>query len=176
MFMNKFYRLFRYEWPLHFILLAMNWLPDNIIIMKIRGRFISPFFYKCGSNLRVARGNIFYNSFNITIGKNVYIAYGNWFSGATDIVIGDEVMFGPKSIIISGNHKRKNGSFRYGDNSVKPIKIGFGCWIGGNCSILAGSCIGNGTVIGANSVTAGQIPSDCVFAGNPGSVIKKLND
>lgn len=174
--MNKFYRLLRYEWPLHFILLFMNWLPDNIVIMKLRGMLISPFFKKCGKNLRVARGNVFYNSFNISFGDNVYIAYGNWFSGSTDIVVESEVMFGPKSIIISGNHVRSHGSFRYGKNELKPILISFGCWIGGNCSILAGAKIGKGTVIGANSVVIGSVPANCLFAGNPGTVKKEIND
>jgi maltose O-acetyltransferase len=151
-------------------------MPDNVFIMRMRGKLISPFFKNCGENLRVARGNVFYNSFNITIGKNVYIAFGNWFSGSTDIIIEDEVMFGPKSIIISGNHKRKNGSFRYGTDSLKPIKIKFGSWIGGNCAILAGSIIGKGSIIGANTVTNGIIPDDCIYAGNPGVVKKTIND
>lgn len=174
--MNKIYRLIRYDWPMHFVLLLTNWLPDNVLFMRMRGKFISPFFKKCGINLRVARGNIFYNSYNIIIGANVYIAYGNWFSGSTDIIIEDEVMFGPKSIIISGNHRRENGSFRYGTDSLKPIKISFGSWIGGNCAILAGSQIGRGSIIAANTVTNGIIPDNSLFAGNPGEVKKTLND
>ena len=137
---------------------------------------ISPFFKRCGRNLRVARGNIFYNSFNISFGDNVYIAYGNWFSGSTDITIESEVMFGPKSIVISGNHGRSDGSYRYGDSKLAPITISFGCWIGGNCAILAGAKIGKGTVIGANSVVLGFVPENCVYAGNPGAVRKEFND
>lgn len=174
--MNKFYRLIRYDWPMHFILLFTNWLPDNVIFMRLRGYLISPFFKKCGKNLRVGRNNVFYDSYNIEIGKDVYIAYGNWFCGTTTITIEDEVMFGPKSIIVPGNHTRMNGSFRYGKSILIPIKIGFGSWIGGNCSILLGSDIGKGSVVAANSVVRGKVPENSLFAGNPGSIKKTLND
>lgn len=129
--MNKVYRILRYDWPLHFVLLFTNFLPDNVLFMRFRGFLLSLFFKKCGRNLRVASRNVFYNSFNIEIGNDVYIAYGNWFNGSTLIQIGDEVMFGPKSIIVSGNHTKKNHSFRYGENTVKPISISKGTWIGG---------------------------------------------
>lgn len=124
--------------------------------------------------MRIARGNIFYNSFNIEIGNDVFIAYGNWFSGSTLIQIDDEVMFGPKSIIISGNHGKENGSFRYGPNILKPIFIGRGTWIGGNSNILAGATIGKGCLIGAGTVVSKSVPDHVLFAGNPGAIVKAI--
>lgn len=174
--MNKFVRLARYDLPLHFILFFTNWLPDNVIFLRLRGFLISPFFKKCGANLRVGRGNVFSESFNIELGNDIYIAYGNWFCGSTTITIEDEVMFGPKSIIVSSNHLRVNGSFRFGKDSYAPIKIGFGSWIGGNCSILMGADIGKGSVIAANTVVRDLVPDNSLFAGNPGKLIKTLND
>ena len=172
--MNKFYRLIRYDLPLHFILLATNWLPDNVIFLRLRGFLISPFFKKCGKNLRVGRGNVFYEPYKMMMGADIYIAYGNWFCG--EIAIADEVMFGPKSIIVSSNHSKKNGSYRYGGDKSAPIKIGFGCWIGGNCAILKGVDIGKGTVIAANSVVHSNVPDNSVFAGNPGVIIKSSDE
>lgn len=174
--MNKFYRLLRYDWPMHFVLLFTNWLPDNVIFLRLRGKLASPFFRKCGKNLRIGRNNIFYDCSFMNIGDNVYIAAGNWFNASGGINIGSEVMFGPKSLIVTSNHTRKNGSFRYGPPEIQPIEIGFGSWIGGNCSILAGAKIGKGTVIGANSVVVGSVPENCLFAGNPGNVKKIFND
>ena len=145
-----------------------------MLAMRFRGLLIAPFFKKCGKDLRIARNNYFYNSQNIELGNHVFIADGNWFSGSTTISIEDEVMFGPKSIIISGNHSKKEGSFRYGSPILKPIKIGRGSWIGGNCAILAGTKIGKCTVIAANSVTRKEIPNNVLFAGNPGKIIKKI--
>ena len=165
----------RYYWPLSLILLFMNIFPDNVFVMKLRGRLIRPFFGSCGRNLRIARGNIFYNSHRMIIGNDVFIGYGNWFNASDTITVEDEVLFGPKSIIVSGNHSRLSGSFRYGPNKNKPIRIKHGAWIGGNCSILAGCEVGRGSVVGANCVANSVIPDHVVFAGNPGKVVKTFD-
>lgn len=137
---------------------------------------MSFFFKKCGKNLRIGRNNVFYNPNNIVLGDDIYIAYGNWFCASTTITVENEVLFGPMSIIVSGTHNRKHGSYRFGVDSVLPIHIGFGCWIGGGCAILAGTHIGKGTVIGANSVAKGHIPENCLYAGNPGEVKREYYD
>ncbi|MEZ5045884.1 MAG: acyltransferase [Chitinophagaceae bacterium] len=174
--MNKIYRLIRYDWPLHFILFFTNWFPDNVALMRVRGFLIRPFFKQCGKDLRIGRNCVFGKSYNITIGNHVYIAYGNWIQGSTDIIIQDEVMFGPKSNIISGNHTRKDGSFRYGGNKYAPIIIESGAWVAGSCAVLAGAKLGKGSVLGANSVLNKEVPPNCLYAGNPAKFIKEIHD
>jgi acetyltransferase-like isoleucine patch superfamily enzyme len=51
-----------------------------------------------------------------------------------------------------------------------------GSWIGANTTVLHGSTIGKGSVVGANSIVSGEVPDNCVFAGNPGYVRKELHD
>jgi acetyltransferase-like isoleucine patch superfamily enzyme len=150
--MNKLYRLIRYDWPIHFLLLITNWLPDNVVFLRLRGFLISPFFKKCGKNLRVGRNNIFIDSFNIKLGQNIYISEGNWFNGSGEITIDDEVIFGPKSLIVTSNHTKQNNSFRYGPTILKPIYFEKGSWIGGNSTILSGVIVKKGSVVAANSV------------------------
>ena len=58
--------------------------------------------------------------------------------------------------------------------SALPIKIGEDCWLGGNVTVCPGATIGDRTVIGAGSVVTHDIPSDCMAAGNPCKVIKRL--
>lgn len=43
-----------------------------------------------------------------------------------------------------------------------------------NCFILPGTTIGEGTKIGSNSVVGGEIPVNCIVAGNPAIVVKKM--
>lgn len=172
--MNKIYRLLRYDWPLHFVLLFTNWLPDNVAVLRLRGWLAHFFLGNCGKDLRLGRGVVFYNPSEIIIGKNVYIAYGNWFSASTSIVLGDEVVLGPKNVFASGNHTKEGGSFRYGKPDISPIKVGKGSWIGANCTITAGIEIGAGSVIGANTVVTKNVPDNVLFAGNPGKVIKEI--
>lgn len=58
--------------------------------------------------------------------------------------------------------------------SKGAVIIGENVWIGDKVTILPGVEIGNGVVIGANSVVTKDIPSYCVVGGNPAKVIKQL--
>lgn len=174
--MNKFVRLFRYDLPLHFVLRLTNWLPDNVTFIRLRGRLARPFFKKCGKRLGIGRNVTFYNPSQMEIGNDVYIALGCWFSASFGVKIEDEVLFGPYNVIATSNHTRLEGSFRFGKSVGKQICFKKGSWIGANCTVLAGTTLGNGSVIAANSLAKGDIPDNCVFAGNPGEVKSYYNE
>ena len=59
--MSKIRRLMLHDWPLHFVLLITNWLPDNVFIIRLRGRLARPFFKKCGKRLGIDQNVVFYN-------------------------------------------------------------------------------------------------------------------
>lgn len=54
----------------------------------------------------------------------------------------------------------------------ESIVIGDNVWIGAKSMILAGTKIGNNSVIAAGSVVKGEIPANCVAAGAPAKVLK----
>lgn len=168
--MNKVYRLFRYDWPMHFILLFTNWLPDNVFFIRLRGTLISPFFKKCGKKLGVGRHVTFYNPSKIEIGTNVYIAYGCWFGG--DITIEDEVMFGPYCILAPTNHQKVNGSYRFGGNTEGRIIIKKGSWMGAQSMVVGNSILGIGTVLAANSLLNNDSEDNSIYGGSPARKLK----
>lgn len=57
----------------------------------------------------------------------------------------------------------------------KEVEIEENVWIGERSIVLKGSKIGKNSIIGAGSVVAGDIPENCVFAGNPAKFVKKLD-
>ena len=61
-----------------------------------------------------------------------------------------------------------------------PLKgdtvVGNDVWIGQNVTVMAGSHIGDGAIIGANSTVAGDIPPYSVAVGNPCRVVKMRFD
>lgn len=174
--MNKIYRLLRYDWPLHFLLLLTNWLPDNVPLMLFRGALARPFLNACGPGLSLGRDITFYNPSKISIGRNVYIAKGSWFLGIEAISIGDEVIFGPYSIVVTANHSLLNGSYRAGPHvNVEPIVIGRGSWISAHCTLLPGSTLGEASLIAANSVFSGISTPGSVYGGVPAKKIKEIN-
>ncbi|MEC8097076.1 MAG: acyltransferase [Pseudomonadota bacterium] len=57
----------------------------------------------------------------------------------------------------------------------KEVEIEENVWIGERSIVLKGSKIGKNSIIGAGSVVAGDIPENCIFAGNPAKFVKKLD-
>ena len=99
------------------------------------------------------------------------------------VEIGNNVLIASKCFISDTNH----GSYK-GDNQdspetppnkrelvTGPVRIGDNVWIGENVVILAGAEIGDGCIIGANSVIKGTIPELTIVAGSPAKAIKKYD-
>ena len=120
----------------------------------------------------------------IEIGDNVGI------SGATiyarkGISIGENTCIGGNCKILDNDFhpidaEQRNALLRNekgGDSDLvvaKPIKIGKNCFIGCNSIILKGTQLGDGCVVGAGAVVSGKFEDNCVIAGNPSRVIKRL--
>ena len=170
--MSKIRRLMLHDWPLHFVLLITNWLPDNVFIIRLRGRLARPFFKKCGKRLGIGRNVVFYNPSRMQLGNDVYVAYGCWFSG--DVTIEDEVMFGPYCILAPTDHTSAGGSFRFSTNTTGRIRVGKGSWIGAHSLIVGDSSLGRGSKLAANSLLNVQGDDNSLYAGSPARKIKEL--
>lgn len=166
--MAKYFRIMRFDWPLHFILLFTNWLPDNTPFLYLRGALVTPFFGKVGKNLRLGRNNTFYNPSSIHFGSDVYIAHNCILLAIGNIIIEDEVIIGPSVVISAGNHVKRGASYRFGFPEVLTVFIGRGTWVGANSTINGGAVIEEGCLIASNSaVTQGIVPANTFAAGVP---------
>jgi len=174
--MSKLIRLLRYDWPLHFILIFSNWMPDNVAFLRFRGWLASPFFKSCGKSLRIGRDVTFFNPSNISIGDKVYIAKGGWLLAIEEIRLDSEVLLGPYVQIVTANHSFEKGAYRNGPvvNRVAVV-IGAGSWLSGHCTVLPGSNLGKGVLIAANSVFKGNAQDGDVFGGVPAKKIKSID-
>ena len=116
---------------------------------------------------------------SIIIGNNVTATTNVIISAVKEIVIEDDVMLASNIFISDHQHGYNTANIPYkyqAISNIKPIKIGKGCWIGQNCTIMPGVKIGNNTIIGANSVVTKNIPEQCIAIGSPAKIIKKWND
>nr|WP_308437560.1 hypothetical protein [Acinetobacter seifertii] len=59
--------------------------------------------------------------------------------------------------------------------SVKPVKIQDNVWLGEFVSVLPGVTIGEGTIVGANSVVTKSLPPYVIAVGSPAKPIKFYN-
>lgn len=125
----------------------------------------------CGVNVNIEKGAVF--SSKCTLGDNSGIGKHAIISGET--YIGRNVMMGPYCIIYDRNHEfaRTDIPMRcQGFQESKPARIGDDVWIGARVIILPGAEIGNGVIIGAGAVVAGNIPDYAIIGGVPARVIK----
>jgi acetyltransferase-like isoleucine patch superfamily enzyme len=58
--------------------------------------------------------------------------------------------------------------------STKPVRICQDAWIGTNAIILKGVTIGERSIVAAGAVVTADVPPDCVAAGVPAKVVKRL--
>ena len=108
------------------------------------------------------------------LGEGVFVNYNGTFLDAGDITIGAHTLIGPNCSLYTPQHPIDYLQRRKPVESAFPIKIADDCWLGGNVTVCPGVTIGDRTVIGAGSVVTHDIPSDCMAAGNPCKVIKRL--
>lgn len=112
----------------------------------------------------------------VQIGHNVVPDFGN----PERIHLGDNVVISNGVSILC--HKRDVKNYKKGGNAkhlpfkYEDVKIGSGCQIGLNCTILPGVSIGEGTIIGSCSLVTKDIPSWSIAVGSPAKVIKYLNN
>lgn len=99
------------------------------------------------------------------------------------VEIGNDVLIASKCFISDVNHGKYSGDNQDSPNTVPNSRalivgktvIGNRVWIGENAVILAGAEIGDGCIIGANSVINKAIPSGSMVVGN-NRIIKKWNE
>lgn len=117
-------------------------------------------------------------SAQIVIGDKVGMSGCNIYAW-DKIEIGDNTIIGANVKIVDNDFHPISPEARLADDysvvSQKPVIIGKNVFIGMNTLVLKGTEVGDNCVIGAGSVVSGKYPENCVIAGNPARVIKKLS-
>ncbi len=151
--------------------------PSNSRGCKIRGAYYSLFLKSCGHNFQVGLGVRFEGINKIEVGNDVYIGPDSWICGLRGgIVFEDQVMLGPKVIVVSTNHLPKENSFRFGPGKGDIIKIGKGTWVGGNVIITEGVKIGYFSLIAAGTVVTKSFEACSIIYGVPGKCVGKTTE
>ncbi|MFC3150308.1 acyltransferase [Litoribrevibacter euphylliae] len=110
----------------------------------------------------------------ITIGNETTIGNYTFVYSSKGIDIGNRCLIAPFVYIVDSNHGIERAEpIRYQENIAKKIKIADDVWIGAHSIITAGSNIGEGAVIAANSVVRSDIGAYEIWAGVPA---KKIGD
>ena len=79
-------------------------------------------------------------------------------------------------MIFDHDHKIKNGRVLHNDYELDEIIIGENVWIGAGSIILRGSKIGDNSIIAAQSVVKGEIPSNTIYIQSRNLNLKDINE
>ncbi|HEX9346894.1 MAG TPA: hypothetical protein VF919_04915 [Gemmatimonadales bacterium] len=90
------------------------------------------------------------------------------------VVIGDDTGIGGHCLIFT--HGAWANALDGYPVTYEPVTLGASVWLPWRVFVMPGSTIGDGTVIGANSLVSGNIPPKSLAVGSPAKVIRSAPD
>lgn len=92
----------------------------------------------------------------------------------THIIIGEDCMFSNNVLVrTNDSHYIYDAKTNIRTNPPADVKIGNHVWLAAFTTVMKGTIIGDGTVIGYRSVVTKEIPASCVAVGTPAKVVQE---
>ncbi len=128
-------------------------------------------------HLGVGSGRIFDNP-RLEIGDRVDLGHNVFFTVNKQVVIEDDVNIADNVRIVDSDAHPRDAEARALDlppppEEIKPVRICRRAWLGQGACIMKGVTIGEGAIIGVNSVVVTDIPPYALALGNPARVLVK---
>ena len=116
---------------------------------------------------------------DIEVFKNATLEIGGGIGSniGLTIICGNKITIGRNSgcgrnVTIRDNNGGHAISIRGYKNSI-PVVIKEHVWLTESCTVMPGSVIETGAIVGARSVVSGHIPGSCIVSGDPAKVVEK---
>jgi len=145
------------RWIQIMMLKKRGWVLSDNVMISIHGvRKIGGGKIYCADNVNINAECMLIASSDITIGKNSTLAY--------------------RTLLTTNANPNApyNELCKLYPPIHQEIRIGDNVWIGAGVIVLPGCRIGNNSVIAAGSVVCSDIPDNCMAAGVPAKVKKRL--
>lgn len=93
------------------------------------------------------------------------------------INIEDNVSIGSNCMIFAHSNPTANLFLKekHYPRKIEPVTIKSGAWINPGSIVGPGVTIGENSVLSVGTVITNSVPDNCVVAGNPGRIVKKLD-
>ncbi len=112
----------------------------------------------------------------LKIGKDCFLGDETLIDLYDEVILEDQVTIAQRVTVLT------HTNVGYSDHPLqkffpkmgKPVVFKSGCVIGASSIILPGVTVGQNSFVGAGSVVTGDVPANCLFAGNPAKLLRKL--
>ncbi|SFB04695.1 MULTISPECIES: acyltransferase [unclassified Bacillus (in: firmicutes)] len=143
--------------------------------LVLRYVLLSTLAKKCGDNVSIHPNVFILNPQCLSLGSNVSIHPMCYIEALGEIKIGNNVSIAHGVTIMSTEHRYNDPDIAINNQGsyFSKVSIKSNVWIGAKATILAGICIGSGTVVGAGAVVTKDIKSNVIVGGVPAKVIKE---
>ena len=172
----RYYRLlkFRLANP-HIVLRGMVFLGRNVEIhatpelarMEI-GRWVH---IGDGNAIRCHEGSL-------RIGDKAVFGKDNVINAYLDIEIGESTLMADWCYVCDFDHKMDDITMPIKDQGIlkSPVRIGPDTWVAAKVTVLRGTRVGRGCVLGAHAVVKGEVPDLSIAVGAPAKIVKNRKD
>lgn len=166
----------RWAVPIRMVGVLTDWMPDNRVTIRLRGRMASLFIKDCGKNFQMGSQVTLLNPHALRVGDDVYVARGSWLNAMGGLELEDQVVLGPYVVISTLQHVFKDHSVRFGGSTAAPVSIGRGSWLAAHVSVKCGTRVGSGNLVAANACVVKDTPDHVVVGGVPAKVLGENKD
>jgi acetyltransferase-like isoleucine patch superfamily enzyme len=120
-----------------------------------------------GNSIRCHEGSL-------RIGDKVVFGKDNTVNCYLDVEIGAATIVADWVYVTDFDHRIDDIHVPIKDQGIvkTPVRIGPDCWIGTKVSVLRGTRVGRGSVLGAHAVARGDIPEYSIAVGAPARVVR----
>lgn len=128
-----------------------------------------------GGNCNILSGR-FHDNPRLEIRDRAQIGWNVTFAVNQEIILEEDTIVANDCRVSDSDGHHKDAELRAQNAAVplreiRPVRICRYAWVGGGTYIMKGVTIGEGSIIGANSVVISDIPPNCIAIGNPAEVI-----
>jgi acetyltransferase-like isoleucine patch superfamily enzyme len=132
---------------------------------RVRDAFVRQILrWPMGEDVHIGRGVRLQHVRGITIGSRVFIQRRTQLDLRGGILIGDDVAISPDCRILTADHDPDSPTREYRERSVT---IGDRTWLGTGATLLPGTHVADGCVVGGGAVAHGSLDEWAIYVGNP---------
>ncbi len=142
--------------------------PVGFLGRSARGWACAGLFDHLGEDTNVDKGVFFGSGAGVSLGDRSGIGVESLVLGT--VTIGDDVMIGPRCVVVSHEHIYDDVSTPMNAQGMAPdlpVVIGNDVWLGVGVTLLPGTVIGDGAVVAAGGVVTGAVEPGVIVGGVP---------